>query len=182
MAERISRSEQKRRHKQVEELAKELCDLSDKDIKKLPLSDEIVTEIKGVRLVKGGARKRQVKYLRKLLGQIDLEQIYDFLAKKKGSQLRKNKQFHEAERLRDATINEAMDAYQQCIVSQQDWDLDWPSQVLDNLAEEYENLDLAALRKSTHQYVKSRNKVHYRELFRIIKAAIDQKQLLERTT
>lgn len=36
MAELISKSEQKRIYKQVEELARELADLSDKDLKKFP--------------------------------------------------------------------------------------------------------------------------------------------------
>ena len=48
--ERVSRSEQKRRHKQVEELARELCELSDRDIKGLPVAvDLILEEVRAVR-------------------------------------------------------------------------------------------------------------------------------------
>ncbi|MEN8189972.1 MAG: ribosome biogenesis factor YjgA [Thermodesulfobacteriota bacterium] len=178
MAEKISRSEQKRRHKQVGALAEELTALSDKDLKTLEFEDEILDEIKTVRTVKGGARKRQVKYLAKLLHTIELDPVYEFLKRRKGSQLKDNQQFHEAERLRDAVINEALAVHQQYRVANQTWDLDYPSELIPQAGRDYRFLDPDQLRKSTYQYAKTRNKVHYRELFRMIKAAIEQQKLV----
>ncbi|PID72990.1 MAG: hypothetical protein CR992_00465, partial [Desulfobacterales bacterium] len=58
MTGKISKSEMKRRFKQVEEAAAELALLSDNDLKKLPASDLVKEEIVACRSVKAGARKR----------------------------------------------------------------------------------------------------------------------------
>ena len=44
MVEKISRSEQKRLYKQVEELAREISTLSNNDLKSLPCEDEVKDE------------------------------------------------------------------------------------------------------------------------------------------
>ena len=43
--------------------------------------------------------------------------------------------------------------------------------------ERYPDLSEGEIRKITYSYVKTRNRAHYRELFRMIKAAIDQDEL-----
>ena len=63
----VSRSEQKRRAKDLEKLALELCDLPDSDLQKLPCEPVLREDIKETKTLKGGARKRQIKYVAKSL-------------------------------------------------------------------------------------------------------------------
>lgn len=57
MVEKISRSEQKRLYKQVEELAGELAELSDNDLKQFPGNDELSAEIVNCRGLQGAREK-----------------------------------------------------------------------------------------------------------------------------
>lgn len=181
MDEIISRSEQKRRFKRIEDVAQELAELTDKDLKVFPGESEVKDEIKTIRGLSGGARKRQVKHLAKLLRQgPSMDAIYDFLSKRKGSQLKVKTQMHEAEHLRDAMINEAMADYQYCRSIQIEWEPDWKSEVFGPAVAKYQGLDEEALRKTIYQYVKSHNRLYYRELFRMVKSAIDQFEMKRR--
>ena len=65
--ERLSKSELKRQHKQVEAAAKEIAALNDAELNQLQLDSEIIEEARLCRTLKGGALKRQVKYVAKLL-------------------------------------------------------------------------------------------------------------------
>ncbi|MBU0961488.1 MAG: DUF615 domain-containing protein [Proteobacteria bacterium] len=180
MAELISKSEQKRIYKQVEELARELADLSDKDLKKFPGGPVIHEEIIATRGLKGGSRKRQIKYLAKVLRQGPLEEIYLFVTQRKGSSLHAKKQFHAAERIRDTLINEAMEVQQQGFSQRIPFEPNWKSDFIVEILDEYPGMDQDEIRRVIHQYVTTRNKLHYRELFRVIKAAVDMKERLEK--
>lgn len=173
MTEKLSRSEIKRSFRRIEEAAAELADLSNNDLKKFPGGKEITDEIMACRGLKGGARNRQIKYLAKVMRQVPLDDVYTFLTDIKGSGLHKKEVLHEAERLRDAMINEAMEDHQHHLRMQVPWEPVWESNTLDHAVEKYQSLQKDEIRKSIYQYVKSRNIVHYRELFRILKAAID---------
>lgn len=180
MTENLSRSEVKRQFKQTEQVAAELADFTDNDLKRLPCSEEIKKEIRAIRGVKGGARKRQVKYLAKLIRMEPLPEIYDFLEERKGSSLKSKKTFHEAERVRDAIINEAVRSHENTRQEQQDWEMGWFSPEITASVTRYPDLNESEIRKITYSYVKTRNRAHYRELFRMVKAAIDQDELRER--
>ncbi len=182
MDEIISKSEQKRRFKRIEDVAEEITELTDKDLKVFPDdNDEIRVEIKTIRNLSGGTRKRQVKHLAKLLRQSpSLDAIYEFLSRRKGSQLKEKTQLHEAEHLRDIMINEAVEDQQQCRSLQKAWEPDWKSEIMGLAVAKYPGLDEETLRKAVYQFVQSRNKLYYRELFRIIKAAIDQFEMEKR--
>lgn len=181
MAELLSRSEKKRVYKQVEELAREVSNLSDKDLKKFPGGPVIHEEIIATRGLKAGSRKRQIKYLAKLLRQGPLDEIYLFVTQRKGSNLHLKKQHHAAERMRDTLINEAMEAHQKYLARQIPFDLGWESDYIDQLTEEYTGLQENEIRTVIHQYIVTHNKSHYRELFRMMKAAVEQKERLEKT-
>ncbi len=181
MAEYLSRSEKKRIYKQVEELAREVADLSDKDLKKFPGGPVIHEEILATRGLKGGSKNRQIKYLAKVLRQGPIEDIYLFVTKRKGSGLQAKKQFHAAERMRDTLINEAVEIHQECRAMQIPFELDWDSDFIADILAEYPNFNEAELRRVIHQYVTTRNKMHYRELFRMMKAAVEQKERLQRS-
>jgi ribosome-associated protein len=180
MSERISKSEKKRQFKREEEAATELAMLSDNDLKKLPVGDELKKEIIKCRGVKAGARNRQIKYLAKVMREESVSEIFEFLEEKKGSKLKQNKLHHEAERVRDSVINEAIEYQQYCLRNNLRWEPDWPGRDLDAVLERYD-LDEGDFRRTIHQYVRTRIQNQYREIFRIVKAAIEKEEMLKKS-
>ena len=176
----ISRSEKKRLYKQIESAARECTALSDNELGRLPASEQVIEEIRVCRGVKGGALKRQIKYVTKLMQHEPLDPIFTFLTQLKGSRLEENRYQHEAERLRDAVVNDALQAYQDCTGSDEPWPIDWESEPIATVMETFPEIDEQELRSSAHQYARSRNKGHYREIFRIIRAAADKQRLANR--
>ncbi len=177
MTEYISRSAQKRRFKDEEGVAEELSLLTDKDLKLLPASQLVKDEIIRCRSVKGGARKRQVKYLAKVMREDPVEEILSFLADRKGSQVKVAKLQREVERLRDVIINEALEAQQSTIHAGLPWEPDWQGPEINAVLGHYP-VDEADLRKTVHQYAKTRIHTYYREVFRILKAAVEKEEVL----
>ncbi len=176
MVERISRSEQKRLFKQVEKLARELTALGHSEIKALPVDDQVKEAICSSIGLKGGALKRQVKYLAKVLRANVVDDLYVHLAKKKGSALKENALLHEAERWRDVLINEFLELERDTIIEGGLLEPDYASDLLDQLHVELPELDIAEIRRVLHTYARTRKKQHHRELFRMIKAAIDSRE------
>ncbi len=154
----------------------ELAELSNKDLDGFPGNEKIAKEIVACRSLKGGSRKRQIKYLAKVLRQQSMDEIYEYLSMVKGSVLKEKKLFHEAERLRDVLINEALESYQKCQQEQLEWEPNWESDILQSVVERFTDINENDIRKTVYQYVKSRNRLHYRELFRMLKAAIETKE------
>ena len=179
MTERISKSAQKRRFKDEERVAAELATLSDRDLKKLPADQAVKDEIVRCRNQKGGALKRQIKYLAKVMREGSVEEIFDFLATRKGSKLKENKLHREAERLRDVIINEAIDDQQSCLQGGMAWEPNWQGEEIDSFVQRYP-VDEGDLRRTVFQYVKTRIHNHNREVFRIVKAAVEKEELLRK--
>ncbi len=176
MAEKISKSEQKRRFKQMEEAAQELSQLSASDVARLPVTDVVKEEIAACYGLKGGARKRQVKYLAKVLREEDgVEEAFAYLARHKGSKLKENKLHHEAERLRDLLVSEVLEFQQQAQQERQPLTMDWPGTELAGLVGRFE-IGEKALRQALYQYARSRAQNNYREVFRMIKAALEKEE------
>lgn len=101
---RPSRSARKRDAKAVEALAGELAELTVADLARLPVSPEILKEIRLARGVSGhGARKRQVKYLAGVLRRRpeELADLQAFLAGVHEARYRERESFHCLEVLRD---------------------------------------------------------------------------------
>ena len=179
MTERISKSARKRKFKQEEKGAEELALLSDKDLKTFPGSKDVKDVIISCRGLKGGARKRQIKYLAKMMRLEAVDEIFNYLVEKKGSQLKSNIIHKEAERLRDVIINEAIDDQHNCLQHGIPWEPNWPGEELDAVVQRYP-FDEGDLRKSVYQYVRTRIHGHYREVFRILKAAVEKEEFQRR--
>jgi ribosome-associated protein len=179
MTERISKSALKRRFKAEENAAQELALLSDRDLKKLPVGQAVKDEIINCRGLKAGARKRHIKYLAKIMREDSVEEILEFLAARKGSKLKENKLHHEAERLRDVIINEAIEQQQLSLQAGVKWEPNWVGAELDAVLQRYP-LDGGDLRKTVFQYVKTRFHNHYKEAFRILKAAVEKEEMLRK--
>ncbi len=179
MTERISKSAQKRRFKDEESAAAELALVSDKELKKLAIGQTLKDEIIRCRGQKGGALKRQIKYLAKVMRDDSVDEIFDFLAERKGSKVKETKLHREIERLRDVLINEAIHAQQACLQEGVAWEPDWQGEEIDSFVQHYP-VDEGDLRRTVFQYVKTRLHNHNREVFRIVKAAIDKQEILRK--
>lgn len=178
----LSKSERKRRAKDVEKLVYELASLPHSEIKTLPCDQEIKEEILSAKDQKGGAQKRQLKYATKLLREKPVDDLYDFLAKKKGSSLQKNREFHNLEHLRDILVNEALQQYEDMMqnnryINEDDpYDILGESDALAAISEQLPDVDQTLLRNTAIQFVKTRNKKFNRELFRVLKAEFEKEQ------
>ncbi|MDR0476629.1 MAG: DUF615 domain-containing protein [Desulfobulbaceae bacterium] len=173
MTEAISKSECKRRCQWQEELAATLVALTDSDLLALPADAETLAAIRDSRPLKGGARKRQIKYLAKLLREREVTAIHAFLEEKKGSRLRANQREHQAEHLRDTFVNAAIAAFEESRRAQIPWDGQWHSEALTVFLAAHPRLQAREIGQMAASYAQSRNRLYYRQLFRLIKAAID---------
>ncbi|MDD5758770.1 MAG: ribosome biogenesis factor YjgA [Desulfobulbaceae bacterium] len=173
----ISRSEQKRRVKSLEDLATELTHLSANEIKRLPCDDFLKNEILTASGLKSGARKRQLKYITKQIRQADYEPLFVFLAEKKGSKLKQDKTFHELEKLRDDIITEAIEAGREAEGRSERLDVNWDSSLITLAAQKFPGFDQNAAKHAAISYAKSRKPVFNREIFRLLKAAMEHQQV-----
>ena len=181
MATELSKSEKKRRVKTIEQMVHELVTLPAGEVSNLPCDKEVKHEIGRTIKLKGGARKRQIKYITKLLREQPTEDLFMFLQEKKGSGLRKKRQFHELEHLRDRLVNEAVELYDHRSndgYGDIEGSLDgiWESETMKIIKSRFPGIDYKLLRKLALQFAKNHNKRFSRELFRILKAASDRAQ------
>lgn len=173
----LSRSEQKRRIKQLGKLVVELVALPPGLIGKLPVNAEIREYLGEVKGLKGSARKRQIKYITKLLRNEQSEPLYDFVSKRKGNYLIQNKQFHEIEYLRDILIEEAIETRRQARAEHHDMVEHWDSKVILDIADELPLIDSKALTRLSFLFAMTRSKKHSREIFRVLQAAQEQEEI-----
>ena len=182
MALQLSKSEKKRRAKGIEQLVYELASLPDREILVLPCDQEIQEEIRSAKNLKGGAKKRQLKYATKLLRDKSIDELYEFLEKKKGSLLKKNREFHDLEHLRNLLVDEAVQHYEDMmhnngyINENEPSDLFRESEALNVIEDHFPDIDQALLKNAALQFARTRNRKFSRELFRILKAALEKKQ------
>jgi len=174
MAIQLSRTEQKRRIKEVEKLVKGLVELPKQQLSKLPCDSEMVFLFKEVHSLKGGARKRQIKYLTKMLKNEPLEELYAFVEKRKGSTLRENKQFHELEYLRDSLLAEAIEQRKILRSEQQELSETWSSDTVAEIKQLLPMIDGVGLSRLSAIFARTRQIRHSREIFRILRAAQEQ--------
>jgi ribosome-associated protein len=183
---KLSKSERKRRAKDVEKLVYELVSLPHSEIKALPCDQEIMDEILSAKNRKGGAQKRQLKYATKLLRKKPIDDLYDFLEKKKGSSLQKNREFHNLEHLRDLLINEALQQFEDMMQNNRYINEDDPLDILGKsdalaaIAEQLPKVDQTLLKNAAIQFARTRNKKFSRELFRVLKAEFEKEQYLQK--
>lgn len=176
----ISRSEQKRRAKNLEKLALELSELPSRDISQLPCDSVLKQEISEVRGLKAGARKRQLKFIAKSLRQLDADPLFTYLAKRTGSKLQEKKEFKRIERLRDDILNDAIFAFQETQEEESEGEevpsRAWKSAALSEALTNLPGLDEQEMRGLAVRYARTRKPAHSRELFRILKAAQERLQ------
>ncbi len=176
--EQLSRSEKKRQAKCVESLAAELVQLSASEIKCLPGDDFLRRNIEEAKSLKAGARKRQIKYITKQLRNLDIEPFLTLLAEKKGSNLKQSQVIHQLEHWRDNIITAAINDSHYEEKEGLPFNEDWTSPVLHEVAENFQKIDLRAIKIAAVKYVKTRKPAFSREIFRIMKAAHESEKFL----
>lgn len=177
MDSQLSKSEKKRRAKGIERLVSELVALPLGEIASLPCDQEIREEIGSAKNLKGGARKRQLKYATKLLRDKPAEELYDFLARKKGSMLKEKREFQELEHFRNILITEAVQLYEEkmhyngYVNENEPLELLHDSKTIRDIVSNLPEVDQVSLKNAAIQFARTRNRKFSRELFRIMKAA-----------
>ena len=180
MSFQLSKSEKKRRARGIEQLVLELAALPLGEINSLPCDRDIRDEIAAAKNLKGGARKRQLKYATKLLRGRSVEELYAFLTRKKGSMLEEKRDFHELEHFRNLLITEAVQLYEENMhnsgfISEDDpGDYLQGSKTIQTIVKRLPEVDQVQLTNTAMQFARTRNRKFSRELFRIMKAAAEK--------
>lgn len=103
----ISRAEIKRELKALQDLAKELIELKDQQLAKLPLNDIVLAAIvESRRITQHIARKRHLKYVTKQLRELDEDALRQGMSVLKDQDNVANARFHHMEKWRDRLIEE----------------------------------------------------------------------------
>ncbi len=174
---KLSRTEQKRRIKEIEKLVISMAALSAPVIDTAPCSEESKELLKEVSSLKGGARKRHLKYITKLMRNDDLDDLYDFLAERKGAVLSEKKQHHETEYQRDTLLNEAIEQKQTCLENEIEWVEQWGSKTVEDICRELSGVDPILLHRLSYLFVQTRNPRHSREIYRYLFALKEQQRI-----
>jgi len=112
-----SKSQRKREAKALQDLGARLTALSDEQLRRLSLPDELYEAVRlAQRIRERGGRKRQLQYLGKLLRSLDAAPIQERLAALQLQHREAAAEFHRLERWRDRLIDEgdaALEAFLQ---------------------------------------------------------------------
>jgi len=176
VGDRLSRSEVKRRIKEVEKLVQALAALPPAEIPRMPLAEEWQELFLEIPALKGGARKRQIKYLTKILRDRDNQDLYRFLSDRKGDSLARDRDLHRLEYLRDTLLAEAVEAERELRAVRESLPDDWSSRTVETIVARWPAADAVMLRRLSAMFARTRNKRHAREIFRILQAAREKKK------
>lgn len=153
----VSKSEIKRDAEHLKKIGAELIELTPQNLEKIPLDEDLKEAIRQAQGFKLEARRRQIQFIGKLLRNRDPEPIQEALDKVKNRHNQQQALLHKLELVRDQLVNMG-DAS------------------LNNLLEEYPNLDRQHLRNLIRGAIKEReaNKPakNYREIYQYLKTEI----------
>ncbi len=169
----LSRTEKKRRIKQLEKLVDEMGRLPPILIESLPCDEEICDLLRQASSLKGGAKKRQIKYVTKLLKSSpdNIDNLYAFMAQKQGAALQDKREFHEIEYIRDSLLNEALEQRKHAKENHEELEENWSSHVVQEVSSQFPSVDQMLLKRLAQLFARTRNRKHSREIFRILRAA-----------
>lgn len=172
----ISRSEQKRRIKEIERLVGELVTLPTQVLRQTPFSEEIKQALVETASLRGSVRQRQVKHLTKLVQEYPLEGLYELVSRHRGGELRERQQFQTMEFYRNALINEAIEQQELCREKGDDWKENWSSSTLEELQREMPEIDPLTLSRLSYLFARTRNPRYSREIFRYLRSVLELQQ------
>ncbi|MGD9949550.1 MAG: DUF615 domain-containing protein [Desulfobulbus sp.] len=172
----ISRSEQKRRIKEVEHLVGELVKLPRQALMQVEGLDEIRDLLIETVEMEGSVRQRQIKYLTKFVAAMPLEPLYTLVSKYRGKALSEKKQQHTIEFFRDALINEALEVQRQFEEYGEELTENWESETVVELQAEMPEIEPMTLTRLSYLFARTRNPRHSREIFRYLKSIQEMRQ------
>lgn len=152
-----SRSQRKREADQLDELAGFLVEMGASQLKALPVDDELKSEIRHIqRLESLPARRRQTKYLAKLLRNQDIDELSAHVARIRQSKVRQVENFHRIEMWRERLCDEGVG-------------------VVDELEQHLSGIDLEPLRNVVRQFQETGGRREYRLVFDMVRKAMGEK-------
>jgi len=157
------RTAAKRAAKAVEETARQLVELPEAQLGRLPLGDDLRRELELVRGAKGhSAAKRQLKHFAGLLRRDEDErrELEAWLAGFHADHYREVKTFHDLEELRERLCAKES-----------------TSQALADVRERFPQLDLRKLEGLVRGVLATQDKKAFREIFRRLKQAAEENQV-----
>ena len=102
----VSKSQRKREAQEVLDLAKQLISMPESRLKKLPIDDELRSEVEFARSIRShGARKRQLMTVGKKLRQRDNDELLDAVNNIDQKNRQVNARFHHIEAWRDHLVD-----------------------------------------------------------------------------
>lgn len=113
-----SKTQLKREAIAAQELGKELVKLSDRELKRIPLTDAILDAIQHAKkITRNSALRRQMQFIGKIMRDTDATQIQDALSELQQQRHRAKQNLHTIERLRDTLIADGDNAIEEVIVT-----------------------------------------------------------------
>jgi ribosome-associated protein len=172
----LSRSEKKRQAKDVEKLSHELAELPPADLAKLPCDDFLRREIAASHNLKGGAKKRQIKYVARELRQLELAEMLTFLEERQGSRLKSQGEEKELERLRNEILEAAIREFQERLDPDERFRMDRQAAPLQECANRLPGFELEAAARAAEDFAATRKPNHSRQLLKIIRGAAERQR------
>lgn len=133
----ISKSQLKRESQALTDLGKELVELPQNKLDKIPLEDNVLDAVNLARRIKErGGKKRQIQYIGKLLRKADTDPILAAMEQLKTEHLQENAKLHRLEQWRDRLIEEGDKALGELLSEHPDADRQHLRQLLRNAQQE----------------------------------------------
>ena len=162
-----SKSSQKRQMNALKKLAEALVKMPDAHLEKLPDPELTEAVLLAKKIIRGSARKRQIQFVARQLGQIDLAPVREALDQLHAGSAAHTRHFHQIENWRDDLIagvsgeaknlNETLN---EILALHPDADRQHLRQLARNAAKEMSQDDES----------RSLSRVHYRKLFQYLKS------------
>jgi ribosome-associated protein len=153
--ERKSKSQIKREHAALQDLAKELVEMSVAELAKLPLSDRFREQVMAARKMQRSALARQLRYLGKLIQQEALEDIHAALDTQAAAHKQQVQAFHQLERWRDGLLAEDHEVMAELCVQHPDVDRQYINQLVRNARKEQDQNKPPKSSRALFQYLKT---------------------------
>lgn len=164
-----SKSQRKRDVKAITELGEKLLHIADDQLDSLPYPQIIAAVRSCKKIKKGGARKRQLLFIGKLLRKVELDEVHHLIDRFDASSESHARHFHQLEIWRDRLIRQDKSA-------------------MDEIFQQIPSIDKQHLRQLTRNAIAEVNKskqqphevsapVHFRKLFRYLKTEADQESV-----
>ncbi len=172
-----SRSQRKREFKEIGTLVARLAELAPGVQSRLPLPQNILDLLADTRALKAGSRKRQLKYITKLLRDVPLDEIYSFMSREQGRHLEDARTLHMLEHWRDCLVNEALSLAAREARGGEPLTESWTGPALEAAVASFPRAEPQALARLAFLYARTRERKYSRELFRLLRSAMRRQQL-----